>query len=134
MKHLPVCLTWRGRLLLAETIAVLFGCASTESSTGDGGVPIDSVAARRDSAAEGGEFCPPGPPLGAGDALGLCFPACSTSEDCSSLMDLGDGCTTGHGCFIPLSSGPLACRSFCLCKDNLSGPPPVPIACRDGGS
>jgi len=112
--------TWRGRLLVAGTIAMAFSCTST-GSPGDSG-------------ADAMEFCTAGIG-GVVDALSLvCYPACSTSDDCSSLGDLGDGCRTGYACAIVFVKGRFARRPLCFCKDGIADPSVIPIVCRDGGS
>jgi len=57
----------------------------------------------------------------------MCTTRCNVAADCVAASD--SQCSGGFSCVVPLSVGPFACQSYCICND-LGPDPSVPAACQ----
>jgi hypothetical protein len=58
----------------------------------------------------------------------LCTASCTSDADCEGAAD--SPCRAGFACAVPVVVGPFACRTMCVCRDDLDGPPALPEVCR----
>ncbi len=58
---------------------------------------------------------------------GTCTARCNVDADCVATAD--SQCSGGFSCVIPVTVGPFACRSYCICND-FAPDTSVPAACQ----
>ncbi|MBT8494469.1 MAG: hypothetical protein KJO07_15540 [Deltaproteobacteria bacterium] len=56
----------------------------------------------------------------------MCTATCTSNDDCIAASD--SLCAGGFSCVIPVTVGPFACQSFCICND-LEPDTSVPASC-----